>query len=106
MAEQPATSLTLTTTSTTHPNYHQPAATVRPLPTPTTTNLQPLYDVFAAYATPPILPADAPAAAVAAGREQEPRTAGMLHLSPQAWRALLEDTQLMLRSGEAMHAPG
>ena len=58
----------------------------------TTTNLQPLYDVFAAYATPPILPADAPAAAavVAAAGEAEgqgiaPRTAGTLHLSPQAW---------------------
>ena len=24
----------------------------------------------------------------------------------QAWRALLEETQIMLRSGEGMHAPG
>ena len=60
--------------------------------------------MFAAYATPPILPADAPAAEVEEGHGLAARTAGMLHLSPQAWRALLEETQLMLRSGEAMHS--
>ena len=69
-------------------------------------HLQPLYDVFAAYAAPPIQPADAPLPEAEEGQGLAPRTAGMLQLSPQAWRALLEETQLMLRSGEGMHAPG
>ena len=49
---------------------------------------------------------DAPLPEAEEGQGLAPRTAGMLHLSAQAWRALLEETQLMLRSGEGMHAPG
>ena len=76
-------------------------------------------------------PADAPSPEAEEGQGLAPRTAGMLQLSPQArrallektqlmlplslpltlpltqaWRALLEETQIMLRSGEGMHAPG